>query len=240
MQGPGGDTAANSFMSSLPAIDRFLAAQYRAPNLGEGHAFSKPGSHQVDPLDLTMGTAFSARAYFIGERAGYRNQLGFNSTGSGGPLSSQPGSLMFSDASTTPSVLSPGSWVDLGIFAANTQLHFFLIADGVNKPRGTYSTKNYTSAAQAAADGVTYDRFQHAIEFEKSFAGHNYVFIGFEDIRNGGDRDYNDSIFALELLPDFGGALPIPEPGTWVAAALALTYLGISIFRRPAQKLVSV
>ena len=229
---PGGDSAANSFMSSLPSVTSYLASQYQTPNFGEGHAFSKPGTHAVDPFDLTLGSTFSARAYFIGEEASYRNQLGFNSNGSGGPGSSHPGSLMFSDASTAPAVLSPGSWVDLGVFAANTKLQFFLIADGVNKPRGTFSTKNYPSSSQATADGITYDGFQHAIEFENSFAGHNYIFIGFEDIQNGGDRDYNDSIFAIELLPHFDGASPIPESGTWVAAAMALVYLSVMHFRR--------
>ena len=226
-------------MSSLPSISSFLASQYRTPNFGEGHAFSRPETHQVGPPDLTLETSFSARAYFISEGPAYRNQLGFNSTGSGGPRSSQPGSpgsLMFADVSTTQPVLSPGSWVDLGVFAANTQLQFFLIAGDVNNPRGIYSTKSYSSALQAAADGVTYDRFQHAIELDNHFAGQNYVFIGFEDLRNGEDWDYNDSIFAIELLPDSGGIAVVPEPGTYVAAGAACFYGLIAFLRRAGRR----
>ncbi|MGI9241424.1 MAG: DUF4114 domain-containing protein, partial [Verrucomicrobiales bacterium] len=152
-------------------------------------------------------TESEARVYFVSEGAGYHNTLGFNLTGSG--ISSGDPQLIFPD-STDPDWVSPGDFVDLGTLEAGTSLDFFLIANGANG-----GSNVFTNDSTANPDGI-----QHMVSF--ALEGSPYLLIGFEDLLNGGDRDFNDLLFAVEigtsnveaLIESSPLSFSTPEPST--------------------------
>lgn len=202
-------------------------------NLAETRSISngaKPGGLvALDPSKLTLKVASDVRVYFVGEGAGYHNSLGFSTSGSGGG-SSNP-LLLFPDASSPVSYYSasgkqtrnaseplfPGDFVELGNFKAGTKLDFFLIANGAQGGTNTYSTNS----------ALNPDHIGHTVAFAQ--ADNPYVLIGFEDLYGGGDRDFNDVLFAVDLGTSTSASLirsaslngvPAPEPGLMWAVVL--------------------
>ncbi|NVJ96679.1 MAG: DUF4114 domain-containing protein [Alphaproteobacteria bacterium] len=168
--------------------------------LNETQAVENLSSLALDPNDLYLTEASDVRVYFIGEGAGYRNTLGIYTGDSSEALTGDAG-LIFPDASTSNSYLSPatddtrtesaplasGDFVDLGTFEAGTQLNLFLIANGANGGSNTY----YTDSA-LNADGI-----EHFVVL--ATADSPYLLIGVEDLYGGGDQDYNDVVIALDI-----------------------------------------
>lgn len=78
------------------------------------------------------------------------------------------------------------------------------------------------------------DGLQHLMAFEVNAGGREYLMMGFEDIRGGGDLDYNDAVFVV----DFGeGNLvqEVPEASN-MAAILGVTGAGLMLRRRRRKK----
>jgi hypothetical protein len=208
------DASEQFFEKSLPSISNFLNSQLSETKAVEDSAML------LDPSKLKLATDSDVRVYFIGEGAGYHNTLGFNTTG-GGVESGDP-KLIFPDASSsenysaklkpnsgrTPSApLVPGDFVDLGTMGAGTSLDFFLIADGANGGKDVYSTQTSLNP-----DGIN-----HVVSFAYTEPGSSYLIIGFEDFYGGGDRDFNDLLFAVDIGASNVAALTAtPEPGTWM------------------------
>lgn len=197
----GSDSASANFQSNiLPSVHSFVNT-----NLTERVAIGDSTTMMLDPSQLNLAYATDVRAYFIGEGAGYHNTLGFNTLG-GGVSSGNP-QLIFPDASSSNSYLSDpdstgtrtssqpllaGDFVDLGSFAAGIQLDFFLIANGVNGGSNVYSTD----------ESINPDGINHVVAHTITAAfGDNspYLLLGFEDLYNGGDNDFNDLVFVVDI-----------------------------------------
>lgn len=214
----GTDAASAAFMSSLPALRALVQANVPATHTEPIDA----ASMALDPNALRLATDTAVRVYFLSESAANHNTLGFNTFAPGAaiPTASTPGitsdaKLIFPDASssqpgsistannsvrTATEPLLAGDFVDLGTFGAGTLLDFFLIAYGASGGKTPLTDETARN----------FDNFQHIVAF--SSPGSNYLVISFEDSYYGGDKDYNDAVFALEFTPVSTTA---PEPGTW-------------------------
>lgn len=232
VQVAGSDEASKSFQSEvLPGIMNLVDT-----NLREYSAVSSKqlANMAIDPSKLILSTDTAVRVYFIGEGAGYHNTLGISTLGKG-PYS-KDAALIFPDASSSVSSLGggkalrsssepllAGDFVDLGNFEKGSILDFFLIANGASGGKNFYSTDSSLNK-----DGIV-----HAISLAPD--GSAYLIMSFEDLYGGGDRDYNDVVFAVYLGKENISklsALGAPEPSL---AAGALLTLG-AIFSRKRRR----
>lgn len=205
---------------------------YIDSNLGEKQSVSNLSSVSLDPSKLYLHNNASVRIYFLGEGAGYHNTLGYNTDGaaisSGDPL------LIFPDASSvdsyyqygdtnswrsTTAPLMPGDFVDLGVLEGGSQLDFFLIANGANGGSNVWSTDS----------SVNSDGLVHTVSLAED--GSPYLLIGFEDLYGGGDRDYNDLLFAVDIGIANVAYLANPEPSTLLIMAV-FTFGALYVTRR--------
>lgn len=223
----GSDAKSADFQNSvLPTMSAFLQK-----SLGER---SKVDDSRMllDPNSLELRNESDVRVYFVGEGAGYRNTLGFNTSG-GGVTTGDP-QLIFPDGSspvstydplksgnrTSSAPLLPGDFVNLGRMAAGTMLDFFLISNGAGGGTSVFSTDQ----------SVNKDGINHVVAFAFLMANSPYLIIGFEDLVGGGDRDFNDLLFAVDIgVSNVRALTATPEP----AMALTLvTLLGLTLRRR--------
>lgn len=160
----------------------------------EGARFDQVNDLRLDSakLFMTHNTEYPVRAYFLHEGAGYHNSLGF-ATALAGAGDLGPGHLIFPDASfgherTSSEPLLSGDFVDIGHMQAGTQLDFFLVADGVRNSNAHIYTNH---------DDDNHDNLQHM--FAIVLPDSPYLLIGFEDLPGGGDLDYNDCVFLVDI-----------------------------------------
>lgn len=196
---------------------------------------------RLDHTKLDLNHTQEIKIYFIDEGAGYRNQLGVYS------VPTEPGAdytnlgsvenptLLFEDISCvddcsypshrdshlpygTPDQqpLQPGDFYDLGTVSGGTHFNFLLKRDGYNN-LGTHTW--YTKDELNVDNGL-----QHVIAYEDKTYG-DYLILAWEDLYGGGDRDYNDVVFAVEFgeqnisqIPTYG----VPEPQTYVGLLFVL------------------
>jgi hypothetical protein len=233
VQAAGSDAASAAFdVDPLPSVRSLLNM-----TLTPGQAINDT-HFALDSSKLQLATDSSVRVYFIGEGAGYHNTLGFNTSGVG--IGSGDPKLIFPDASSKIDTgttswngtrrsqsepLLPGDFVNLGTFAGGTKLDFFTIADGANSPKGTFSTV-------ASANP---DHLNHVVAF--TLKDSPYLIIGFEDLLNGGDRDFNDVLFAVDIGAVNAKALQTlaaaPEPATWLTLG---SFLAVIVWMKRRQR----
>ena len=197
----GSDWAAWRFNRSyLREFVDTASATFNAENLKTRFA-----EYALDPSALQLAEETEVRVYFVGEASGYRNALGINLSGVG--IREGKAELLFPSAETqitlyewarrkgsparadrtaaTP--LVPGDFVDLGTLPAGTHLEFLLIA---NDTRGNIYP--YT-----AHDSRNPDRQRHVVAV--AVPDSPFLLLSFEDMYGGGDSDYSDCVFAVQV-----------------------------------------
>ena len=193
--------------SRAKAFNKNYLARFNAiinENLSEGVVFSGASGFKLDAskLFLRMQAKESIRVYFLAEGAGYMNSMGFAFTPAG---SQTPGTpyLIYPNSSThtakrsNDAPLKQGDYVDIGNGGNGWQLDFFLIQDAYNvwKYHGERNSKKFTWFWNDTAKNS--DGLQHVVAF--ALPDSPYVLIGFEDLTGGGDRDYNDCLFVVDI-----------------------------------------
>ncbi|MCC5638208.1 DUF4114 domain-containing protein [Nostoc sp. CHAB 5844] len=201
------------------------------------------GAHKVDlsQSQLQLKYAHDTKVFFIGETAGgYRNRLDFKATygntvttgkifGDTSCSTKDSGFQNFSDFCQNPndalanksqqdSPLNVGDWVDLGKFQAGTTLDFLLHSNDING--GIYRTnqKGQTVKGVFGLNNATNpDGLQHAM----AYVYKNFLVLGYEDLWGGGDKDYNDVVFAIDIGERNASRLTkgvsVPEPSATMA-----------------------
>jgi hypothetical protein len=164
-------------------------------HLAESVVFSNVSGFKLDASRLFLRTAAERpiRIYFLAEGAGYHNTLGFCWTSAGSPNIGAP-TVLFPDASirggsqrTTWEPLKPGDFLEIGVGERGYQLDFFVISNAVNGGK----TFLWNDPAKNPYS------LQHVVAF--LLPGTPYILIGFEDLIGGGDLDYNDALFVVDI-----------------------------------------
>lgn len=183
-----------NFHKIINNFQQFATQEAKAIDLATMNA------QKLDATKLKLTQNHGVKVYFINEGALYRNQLGLTTTGT-----TVINQLVFEDITCTRGCVmneyrSPygqfgtpdgkplkiGDYMDLGNISAGTTLDFFLRRDGyLNPDTNTY----YTDAS------LNEGKLQHLIAYDYQ----NYLVLAWEDLKWGGDRDYNDVIFAVDI-----------------------------------------
>lgn len=166
------------------------------------------GQIALDPNKLVLAESGRVRLYYVSESSGFRNILGINFEGIG--IETGKPMYIFPDASsnldlyqaaqhvnleentfdasvmgerTETAPLMPGDFVELGYLRAGTPLNFFLINEDPHV---------FTTHPEANPDGIV-----HVVAV--AIEGSPYLLISFEDLLHGGDKDYSDCVFMVEV-----------------------------------------
>ncbi|MBE9029145.1 DUF4114 domain-containing protein [filamentous cyanobacterium LEGE 11480] len=205
----------------------------------EGLAVQNSGQKQIDASNLFLKYDHNVKVSFVNEGAGYRNQLGFETTGT----TSGTGAL-FTDIACSGAgcqgdwggnTLNLGDTVKMGTVKGGTQLDFFLRGNGYN-----WGDNAYTYGTQSADNP---DGLQHVVSYTY---GDRYLVLGFEDLYGDGtskqgkfnkksDRDFNDTVFVVDIGEAnvrYLNGEDVPEP----AAAAALIGVGGAAWMKRRKK----
>lgn len=110
---------------------------------------------------------------------------------------------------------APGTWIDLGEFAPGTELIFRV---HVNDTGDDF----FSGPGSRNVDGLAHVRVDDSVP---GFPGR--TFVGFEDLRWGGDFDYDDLLFSFTNVTSDVDVQDVPEP-----AVLSLLGIGLAVGAR--------
>jgi MYXO-CTERM domain-containing protein len=197
----------------------------------EGLAVPNSGQNKVNPNNLFLKYNYDVKVSFINEGAGYRNQLAYTATGG-----SNKSGLLFNDISCAgvgcvspgAATLKLGDTVKLGMINGETQLDFGLRANGFNRGSNSY--------VFGTPDTGNPDGLQHVVAYTY---GKKYLVLGFEDLYGTGktaqgnfneisDRDFNDSVFVVDIGEDNVNYLNNPKKAPEPVGAVALIGMGVA------------
>ena len=187
------DARAQNFQTNFLPIFRQLINE----SLAESVVFNNVSGYKLDASRLYLRSTSDQpiRIYFVHEGAGYWNSLGFSFTPAGQANPGQrflifPNASFSSPNSTTRNQSNPllvGDFVELTAGGPGIQMDFFLISDGAKTPINTWFNNT----------ALNVDGKQHVVAF--LLPNSRYVMIGFEDLFGGGDLDYNDCLFVVDI-----------------------------------------
>ena len=170
---------------------------------GERQALADSELKPLDATGLLFDTSESVEVYFIDEGAGYKNQVLFSADGQSPEMIIENASLQGSGGN-----LKSGDGFILDNFEglpSLAQFEFLIASNGYNKSNphifGADPTKN--------PDGINHIT---AFGYTDQATGDYYTFIGFEDLWNGGDRDFNDVVIVAKGFQNPDAPVDVPEP----------------------------
>jgi len=125
---------------------------------------------------------------FVDEGAGYKNSIGYFTLDTDGSILEQ--NVVFENFSEVwgGGELEPGDTVTIGTFSPGETLGFFLLANGYNDDNAPM----WTTLDALNSDGMDHDAVMTIDDLG--------TLIGFEDLKNLGDRDYNDALMFVTTV----------------------------------------
>jgi hypothetical protein len=189
----------------------------------------------------------SVRVIFLGESAGWLNDFGYTYSGLPQDLANSyslwndiqsvpPGNIAFGDSATISLNKGEASTFDFWLNGARS----FTSTNGtVGAPGGYYTTFDQSNGQSSVNVYFTQDFLSVRSYVDGTLANDiwNATFlVGYEDVRYGGDQDYNDFMVALQFFRADGTPFtPVPEPSTYgLIGAVAL--VGLIARRRFSKK----
>ncbi len=167
------------------------------------------------PANSTAVVETEVKLTLVHEGAGFQNSLGYytydvGTTPTEADLKNikmvfanvETGFLYEGDASK---FLKVGDTVSLGKIPNNKSIGFVVVAEGWNQKSKTVEFSNSKKAKYYSTKSKNTDNLQHIATYsykEYSTAANamvDYTIIGVEDILGGGDKDYNDIMFYLDI-----------------------------------------
>ena len=197
------------FVIALAGSTMFMAAQASAAI----PVHPTPGV--INPVDYSFTAASTGNvvAYFAQNGAGYTNLLGLLVNGV------DTGIEGLNNQTT-----APGTSLDFGPVNAGDVLTFRL--------RVTNTGDLFYSERARNTDGITHI-------YSTAYAGGDFgipagTYVAFEDLRGGGDRDYDDLGFVFTNV-----RAGVPEPAAWALMLGGFGLVGASMRRRRSQATVT-
>jgi hypothetical protein len=150
-------------------------------------------ARRLDPAKLKLIQDYAVKIYFIDEGAGYQNQLELDTINAEG----KDGMIFYNGSvGTTNTTLRKGDYVELGTIPYGASLDFLLRANGYKTDITNHTNHKDPNANVWRADITqNVDGIQHVMAFEYE----GYLVLAFEDLYGGGDKDYNDIVFAIDI-----------------------------------------
>jgi hypothetical protein len=203
-------TTTNVDVKGADAFQQFVQQEATAIDLNTLNA------RKLDSTKLKLKYDKKLNIYFINEGAGYKNQLKLVTTGNTikSGLVFYDGSVNTGNTCATTNELCKGDYVTVGhdlsnsdVVKAGTTLDFQLKANGYNNANGDTW---YTDKSKNA------DQLQHVIAYEYQ----GFLVLAWEDLYNGGDKDYNDIVFAVDIGQANLDAIPDEPPANQAPSAV--------------------
>jgi hypothetical protein len=171
--------------------------------------YGAPGTEAAQVATYTAPFAGDVTGWFLFRDAGFNSEVGVGING---------GAPVYYGLTNS---LAQGTQVGLGSVAAGDVIRFYL---NVTTTGNVFSTDVSENS----------DGFNHA--WHTPYAGGDFgvpasLVIGWEDILGGGDKDYNDNVFAFRFPGAPNGG--VPEPATWALLIAGFGMVGLALRRRP-------
>jgi len=229
-----GTDGLNAFLTPLSAgqVTDFTAA---GVNISSTGTVLLPASFGVGTPTITLNPLGGVvTVFFLGESAGWKNDLGYvvnpatsnlSSPAAYNPLVVNIDSVLTGTPSVGHLVNNTSATVN---YSAGQTLDFFLNGAGDSSSNGGTWFAFGTPNQFAGTDHTIHTKYEY-----REIQGINTLIVAFEDTRAGGttDADFSDVIIAFQ-----GTTPPVPEPSTYglIGAVALLGLVGLRRFKRKA------